>query len=558
MTGDNKTPQWPADGPPAPAEPTPTRRKTRSDAAPAETSARRSKAAETPATPPQAAPPAGLDIYQHSDIHQPSIQPSAHTRDLRPGEFGNGNIFGEAFATLLDQVEAAKQLEREEEERAAQAALARALSDKLLGAGSGQVTIPPTTAPQPIAAQSDSIQSVQPTVTPPAPDFASRARAYAQTAPSAPLPSVLPGDSTQVYIASPAPAAPVPVAAPPSVAVPAAELHYRTNEAVSLPHHQPASQPVHQPLVGQPPISQPLVSQPLPGGLVTASSQIPSQDVPPEILAQEPVTDDHQPLPSLSYAMPSQVSHLKPKFAPSGPFLARFLPEVPSSHTGIQAGFCNLHDFLGFLHEQNWYGYLHAALGEQAAYVLVYEGRTVAAACLSSTGEQALGELLHLYEQGAHLSAYPLDDYLAHILSGVGSRAWKFNLTDDFTGLHAKPDEAAYYYQGRVVATMPTGLPYEGAFPAPLRPQTLVLPRSLAGWAHHSYAATLRGRDAVNAITPAHQMFKAKFGAAGLTLQAALLEGLTPAEYALRHDTPLHELEPVVHELVQLGYLKDE
>lgn len=251
------------------------------------------------------------------------------------------------------------------------------------------------------------------------------------------------------------------------------------------------------------------------------------------------------------------ITQLTPMFPNVTPFLARFLPAITPSHTGIQSGFCDLHDFLHFLHDQNWYGFLHVGLGEQAAYVLVYEGRTVAAASISSTGEQALGELLHLYDQGAALSAYPLDQQLAHVLSGVGSRAWKFNLTDDFTGLHSRPSEAVFYVQGQIVASLPAGLSYEGAFPAPLRPQTLILPRSLAGWAHHGYVATLRGRDAVNAITTAHQAFRTRYGAEGLAFQKALVEGLTPAEYALRHEVALHDLETLLKELISTGYLKE-
>ncbi|WP_241191228.1 hypothetical protein [Deinococcus psychrotolerans] len=264
------------------------------------------------------------------------------------------------------------------------------------------------------------------------------------------------------------------------------------------------------------------------------------------------------PQAQVGSASTMMVTALTPMFPGTTPFLARFLPAVTPSHTGIQTGFCNLHDFLRFLHDQNWYGFLHAGLGEQAAYVLVYEGRTVAAAGLSSTGEQALGELLHLYDQGAPLSAYPLDQRLAHILSGVGSRAWKFNLTDDFTGLHSRPGEAVFYDQGQVVATLPAGLSYEGAFPAPLRPQTLILPRSLAGWAHHGYVATLRGRDAVNAITAAYQSFRARYGQDGLSFQKALVDGLTPAEYALRRDVALHDLEALLKELIGAGYLKED
>lgn len=252
------------------------------------------------------------------------------------------------------------------------------------------------------------------------------------------------------------------------------------------------------------------------------------------------------------------IPELTTMFPSSAPFLARFLPQVAPSVLGLNASFCNLHDFLRHLHDVGWYGYLHAFIGDQAAFVLVYEGRTVAAASISSTGEQALGELLHLYEQGAPLSAYPLPPHLAHILSGVGSRAWKFNLTEDFTGLHARPRGAIFYSRGEIVATMPATLPYEGAFPAPLRPQTLILPRSLAGWAHGQYGLTLRGKDALNAITSVHQSFRAQHGTLGLAFLRALADKLSPAEYAMRTDVALHDLEPLLQEFLRTGVAKEQ
>ncbi len=252
------------------------------------------------------------------------------------------------------------------------------------------------------------------------------------------------------------------------------------------------------------------------------------------------------------------IPELTTMFPSSAPFLARFLPQVAPSVLGLNASFCNLHDFLRHLHDVGWYGYLHAFIGDQAAFVLVYEGRTVAAASISSTGEQALGELLHLYEQGAPLSAYALPPHLAHILSGVGSRAWKFNLTEDFTGLHARPRGAIFYSRGEIVATMPATLPYEGAFPAPLRPQTLILPRSLAGWAHGQYGLTLRGKDALNAITSVHQSFRAQHGTLGLAFLRALADKLSPAEYAMRTDVALHDLEPLLQEFLRTGVAKEQ
>ncbi len=252
------------------------------------------------------------------------------------------------------------------------------------------------------------------------------------------------------------------------------------------------------------------------------------------------------------------VPQLLPMYPGNEPFLARFLPRSAPQYYGLNTEFCDLHAFLKYLHEHTWHGYLQAALGDQNAYVLLYEGRTVAAAAASATGELALGELLSFYEEGATLSAHPLSPTFAHVLSGVGSRAWKFNLTEDFTGLHARPTGAIFYDRGEIVATMPATLPYEGAFPAPLRPQTLILPRSLAGWAHHSYSLTLRGRDALNAITDIHLEFKHKHGPAGLGLLRAVSQNLSPAEYAMREDLALHEIEPLLDTFMKGGYLRDQ
>lgn len=250
------------------------------------------------------------------------------------------------------------------------------------------------------------------------------------------------------------------------------------------------------------------------------------------------------------------IPELTPMFPAAGPFLGRFLPQAPAVHAGLNAQFCDLHALLKYLHLSAWHGYLHAVLGDQDAYVVLFEGRTVTAASAGATGEQALGDLLGLYEQGASLSAYPIAPIHAHVLSGVGSRAWKFNLTEDFTGLHARPTGAIFYSRGQIVATMRATLPYEGAFPAPLRPQTLILPRSLAGWAHHPYDLTLRGRDAVNPITDVYLGFRSRYGATGIAFMRALREGLSPAEYAMRGDVALHDLEPLVQEFVKTGYVR--
>ncbi len=94
--------------------------------------------------------------------------------------------------------------------------------------------------------------------------------------------------------------------------------------------------------------------------------------------------------------------------------------------------------------------------------------------------------------------------------------------------------------------------------PAPLRPQTLILPRSLAGWAHGQYGLTLRGKDALNAITNVHQTFRTQHGAQGLAFLKALSEKLSPAEYAMRSDVALHDLEPLLQEFLRTGVAKEQ
>ncbi|PYE54749.1 hypothetical protein [Deinococcus yavapaiensis] len=252
----------------------------------------------------------------------------------------------------------------------------------------------------------------------------------------------------------------------------------------------------------------------------------------------------------------TQPIELSPRFPDAAPFLGRFLPRAKAAFWGLSASFCDLHAFLRHLFDTQWYGYLHATLDGQDAFVLIFEGRAVAAASGQNTADAALADLLNLFLAGAPLGAYVLERDIAHALSGVGSRAWKFNLTEDFTGLHVDATGASFYVSGAVLARLPVRLPYEGAFPAPLRPNTLILPKSLAGWAHQNYVLTLRGKDSLNPITTIHQQFRQQFGHGATAVLRAIAEGLTPAEYSLRSDAALHELEAVMSELVKGGFVR--
>ncbi|WP_261663742.1 hypothetical protein [Deinococcus sp. Marseille-Q6407] len=240
---------------------------------------------------------------------------------------------------------------------------------------------------------------------------------------------------------------------------------------------------------------------------------------------------------------------------------------MPPGQLGLNTEFCDLYIYLSYLHLQEWSGYLHAHREGHNVWVLLLRGRPATAAAdrllsggpipaESIVGQQALGELILTYQGGAALDAYPLPASYAELLSGLGSGAQQFELTTEFSGVYARPEGAVLYSRGEAVATLDAGLPYEGAFPVSGPPQPLVLPRHLAGWAHSTYQPTLRGRDVLSPITAAHSEFHAEFGY-GLApaLMAALIRGVTPAEFALEHDTPLSEIELWLTRFREQGYL---
>lgn len=136
--------------------------------------------------------------------------------------------------------------------------------------------------------------------------------------------------------------------------------------------------------------------------VAAALSPAPSPAAPPRL--PEPAL----PLGPLPEGAHVAVPTLQPMFPGAAPFLARFLPLSAPLQLGLSSRFCDLHAFLKYLHELSWYGYLHVSMGDLSTYALVYEGRVVAAAAVNATGEQALGELLSLYEQGATMATYPL------------------------------------------------------------------------------------------------------------------------------------------------------
>lgn len=247
---------------------------------------------------------------------------------------------------------------------------------------------------------------------------------------------------------------------------------------------------------------------------------------------------------------------LAPHFPGAEGALGRMLPRGAAVQLGVQVAFAELPAYFRWLFEEGFSGHLHIG-GEASWHVLMLEGRPVNAAAPGATGELALAEFCARYAAGEPLAAYRLPRDLAHALSGVGAHPLRVTPGGDFTGVHSAPHGTTFYQGGQAVARVPQGLPAAGGFPALARPQALRLPRESAAWAHRAYRLTLRGRDALSPIMPAHDAFRQRHGPGGLALLRALHQGMPPAEYAQLHGTPPGELEASVAAMISGGYLQE-
>ncbi len=246
---------------------------------------------------------------------------------------------------------------------------------------------------------------------------------------------------------------------------------------------------------------------------------------------------------------------LEPLFPQAPSWLGRHLPRTEPSHLGLRVPYCDLSALLRYFHGEKWSGHLTVREEGVLRHALIYEGRVVAAASETCSGEQALADLVEAYAAGAAASAYPLAPKLAHALSGVGSHIWRVPPNPEFTGILVETGRSWFLVEGILLASLQLDHEESGLLPAPLRPQTLMLPGTLAGWAHLSYALTLRGRDALSPITTAAEELHRQGGKEASDLLAQLARGGTPAEYALKRDRALGDLEPLLRGLVEGGYL---
>jgi hypothetical protein len=248
--------------------------------------------------------------------------------------------------------------------------------------------------------------------------------------------------------------------------------------------------------------------------------------------------------------------------ADSGLLLARVTPQGRVLMRGLHASFVELPKLAAHLAGFDFDGYILALEPDDSvcAMALLFEGNLVCASALNDGhtlwGDGALIELAQRFAAGAVLEVSALERDLIHTVSGVSERVWRVQPGDNFSGIRGLGDgRVALYHDGSVLAHIKANYRETGAFPAPLRPAHLTLPRVIGAWATERYGFTLRGRDAVNPITDHYNRARAAYGKPALEVLGQLGRGKTPLEVAQTLEKDIAGLEGMVETFVREGLL---
>ena len=197
---------------------------------------------------------------------------------------------------------------------------------------------------------------------------------------------------------------------------------------------------------------------------------------------------------------------------------------------------------------------------QTCALPIFFEGHLVSANAVKSDeivwGDAALLALTQGFMGTGVLEVLQLERSVVHALSGVQDRAWKVQGGEDFTGVRSAGNGfATLHVDGTALGRIQTGVRESGAYPAPLRPTRLNLPRIVGAWASERYVFSLRGRDSVNPITDQYNRARATHGKPNVEVLAQLGRGKTPLEVALTLERDVAGLEGIIEAFLREGLL---
>ncbi len=263
----------------------------------------------------------------------------------------------------------------------------------------------------------------------------------------------------------------------------------------------------------------------------------------------------------MSAAKPSPLTSLERAYPDAELPLVRVLPDGERVMRGLHGSFVALDRLCTHLETLELDGALTMHLeGNLVAVALLFEGHLVNANAVKTSeqlwGDPALLELTLAFTSGGIAEVIRLGRPVVHALSGVQERAWKVQPGEGFTGTRGLNNGfTSLHFDGAALGKIYTGTRESGAYPAPLRPVVLTLPRIIGAWASERYTFTLRGRDAVNPITDQYNRARATHGKPNVEVLAQLGRGKTPLEVAQTLERDVAGLEGVIEAFLREGLL---
>ncbi len=243
--------------------------------------------------------------------------------------------------------------------------------------------------------------------------------------------------------------------------------------------------------------------------------------------------------------------------------MGRIVPRGQTIMAGLHASFADLHRLAEHLRIEHESGFMAALQpnGQPASMALIYEGKIIAASAEVRTaslwGQAALVEFTQQYSEGAPVEMQRLPAEIIFALSGLAEKPWRVNPGEGFSGVRAMgQSDVSLLIDGKERMVIDAKYGELGVFPAAQRTTSLTLPKVIGPWAHHRYALTLRGRDAINPITDPHARLRATHGKLAMDVLMRLGRGQTPIEAANSLDKEVSQLEPMVEAFLGEGLLQ--
>lgn len=239
--------------------------------------------------------------------------------------------------------------------------------------------------------------------------------------------------------------------------------------------------------------------------------------------------------------------------------LKRALPALPEKSFRLARG-QDFSEVLKFFVDAHFSGYIRLEAAMQQGFMLIKEG-SISTAIYENEGlledNDALRSIRSMpLEASLNVALRPLAVTLLEGLLALAAHNRSHGM-HIFNGLESGEAGYAFFKDGRVLMRTSANLIGEaGFYPNLSNAQILQMPDEPPGWEHKAYILTLRGKDALNAITDLAMQFQRNFGEQGQKILGRIAKDKTPEVLSVSLDLNLTELKNWLDKLEHEGLVR--